>query len=154
MSEKTRMVYDETLTKGMPASSKFISSNEWEKLYPDGIRRSKDFIFNAGMPQPIPEKEAFFLVKKYPELKIKAEGQTTTAPIIDELEEMPTKEMRILAEKYYINIFQKRNVDLIAEIRQRREEGVIPMKEDVYKDHKYNATMKVAREEWENSRKE
>ena len=148
MSKKTRRIYDSSLEKGMPASSKFISSDEWVKLYPGGIRRSKNYIFDPTMPKTIPEKEALFLIKKYPELKIR-DDKGNKVEIIDELDEMPSREMRQFAQRYYLTVAQKKDVDIISEIRERRQNGVKPMSEKVFKDHKYHGTMKQARDEWE-----
>jgi len=144
---RTKKVYDSSLVKGNPASSKFITTQEWLGIYPEGIRRSKDFIFDPIMPLEIPEKEAYFIIKKYPELKLMGDN-FEKVDTTDDLDEMPTRQMRILAERYYLNVFQKKNADIIFEIRQRREAGVVPMAEDLFKDHKYENTMKQVREEW------
>lgn len=140
LQPKMRKVQDSSLIKKMPASSKFITTAEWKELYPDGIRRSKDFIFDPGMPQEIPEKEAFLLINKYPELKIVNDKyeQIDTA---DDLDEIKFRELQILGGRYGVDLFKKSKDFIKAGIREKRNAGAVPITEEEYHERKANKTV-------------
>ena len=137
---KLRKVIDSNLVKGKPASSKFITTAEWVKLYPEGIRRSKDYIFDPLMPLEMPEEEAFFMIKKYPELKL-MDDNFKEISTEDDLDEISFRELQILGGRYGCDLFKKSKDFIKAGIRQAREDGTKPISVEEYLERKANKTV-------------
>jgi len=137
---KIRKVVDSSLVKGKPASSKFITSAEWMILYPKGIRRSKDFIFDPLMPLDIPEEEAFLLIKKYPELKFIDENFKEISTK-DELDEISFRELQVLGGRYGVDLFKKSKAFIKAGIREKINAGMQPVSLEEYLERKANKTV-------------
>ena len=129
---KTRLVKDKTLKKGMPASSKFLTVDEYKKVYPErNERRSKDYMFDQGMSLVVPEKEAFALVKKYKELVLFDEGNKEIETK-DDLDEMEWKEFRILAARHEVPTRMRKRLDITTDLRKKIDSGHEPITEEEY----------------------
>ncbi|MCK5788241.1 MAG: hypothetical protein KAH32_04555 [Chlamydiia bacterium] len=135
-----RKIKDDSLIKGMPASSKFLSTIEYKELYPDRLKRSINYIFDPGMALTIPENEAFRLIKKYPELKI---FSATNKPLEteDDLDEVDWKTLKQIGGSYGIELLKKSKDFIKAGIRQAREDGVVPVSIEEYLKRKEEKTV-------------
>lgn len=122
---KMRLVRDDSLKKGMPPSSKFLTTAEYIKIHP-GMKRSVDYIFDPGMNLKIPEKVAFALVKKYPELVIFSD-KNVAVDTKDEWDELGWFEFKREAALYGVKVTARKRVDITSEVRQKIADGVVPI---------------------------
>jgi len=138
-TNKVLKVQDISLKKGMPASSKFFTSEEYMKLYPGGIRRSKNFLFCPGMSVEMPEKEAFALVAKYENLRILDQNLEPLSfqDDLDAIEKM--KDLQNVAGTYGIDLVDKTKDQVKQAIREARAAGIDPIPMEKYLDIKKNA---------------
>ena len=130
-------IIDTAAIKGRGATSKFLDAKDYHKLYPGKAIRSKDYIFEPGMPKELPEKEAYALMVKYKTLRVVGKDSTDILPIQDDLENMTWEELIETGVRYRVNLLRIGREKLKTEIRKKRKEGVIPLT-----DNEYNAYMK------------
>ncbi|MEA2036289.1 MAG: hypothetical protein U9O94_02185 [Nanoarchaeota archaeon] len=124
---KTRLVKDKTLKRGRPASSKFLTADELKKVYPErNEKRSADYMFDPGMALAIPEKEAFALVKKYPELIIYSD-KNVAVDTKDEWDELGWDEFKHKAALYGVKVTHRKRVDITSDLRQKIADGAVPI---------------------------
>ena len=132
MMEKMKMlkVIDTSLKLGDPASSKFISSDQYKLLYPGGIIRSVDVLFLPGVAQLMPEKEAIQFIKNYPDILKLVGEKNVVLQNKDDLDGLKRKDIMVIAETYSIDEYYAFKTDvLVMMIREERASGKIPMTE-------------------------
>lgn len=103
-----------------------ININEHIKNKLPHTPRNKSFVFKDNkINYHVSEKEAFFLKKKYPSLRL-CDHESNEYDIDDELDILTPNELKGLCGIYDIIIIGKTDEKIKAEIRKKRSEGFVP----------------------------
>ena len=128
-NNKMRKVIDTSLKMGDPYSSRFISKDQYEKLYPGGVKRSVDLIFQPLIPILMPEIEAIQFIENYPEVLKLVDENDKVLPNKDDLDGKSYAEVKRIAQRFLIDAQNVKQDDLVLAIREARASGKEPMSE-------------------------
>ncbi|MBC8527726.1 MAG: hypothetical protein H8D22_12895, partial [Candidatus Cloacimonetes bacterium] len=119
----------DTLAKIQP-KSRFISQKEYHSIYPDKIPRRLNFVFRKYTTRcNVDKKIAFFLIKKYPSIKI-VNDKLEILNVSDNLDELSLLELRKLSAQYPFNSLGMGKEDMKFNIRKCKKNKINPIKKE------------------------